>query len=101
MTLAFSISQELVAISMTSAFQSLADLCYLGVLTDDAHGMFSSDKIYSDLNVAQLETLPETQPHRLVDLALVKADKGGKNFYFISQQRLIRTKLPQGMLKPI
>jgi hypothetical protein len=56
----------------------LTYLNYLGVLTDDAHGMFSSDKIYSDLNIAQLETLPETQPHRLVDLALIKADKEGK-----------------------
>lgn len=46
-------------------------------MIDDAHGMFSSDKIYSDLNIAQLETLPETQPHRLVDLALTKADKEG------------------------
>jgi hypothetical protein len=59
----------------------LTYLNYLGVLIDDAHGMFSSDKIYSDLNIAQLETLPETQPHRLVDLALIKADKEGKAFY--------------------
>jgi hypothetical protein len=51
---------------------------YLGVLIDDAHGVSSSDEIYSDLNIAQLETLPETQPHRLVDLALTKADKEGK-----------------------
>ena len=50
--------------------------------------MFSSDKIYSDLNIAQLETLPETQPHRLVDLALIEADKEGKVFYF---QFLIRS----------
>jgi hypothetical protein len=50
-------------------------------LVDDAHGMFSSVKIYSDLNITQLETLPESQPHRLVDLALIKADKEGKAFY--------------------
>jgi hypothetical protein len=56
----------------------LTYLNYLGVLIDDAHGMFSSDKIYSDLNIAQLETLPKTQPHRSVDLALTKADKEGK-----------------------
>ena len=52
-------------------------------MIDDARGMFPSDKIYSDVNIAQLETLPETQPHRLVDLALVKADREGKAFYVI------------------
>jgi hypothetical protein len=61
------------------------NLNYLGVLVDDAHGMFPSDKIYSDLNIAQLETLPETQPHRLVDLALIKADNEGKVFYLSFQ----------------
>ncbi|KAF8149869.1 hypothetical protein B0H34DRAFT_785168 [Crassisporium funariophilum] len=48
-----------------------------GVLMDDAEGMFSTDTVYSDLNVAQLEGLPITQPHRSVDVALVNADKAG------------------------
>ncbi|KAJ6513307.1 hypothetical protein C8R45DRAFT_1207170 [Mycena sanguinolenta] len=49
----------------------------LGVLSDDANGMYSSPTIYSDLNISQLETLPPEQPHRDVDLALVEADSQG------------------------
>ena len=68
-------------------------------MVDDAHGMFSSDKIYSDLNIAQLETLPETQPHRLVDLALIKADKEGKAFHFqFLIKNIYRIKVQKDML---
>lgn len=63
--------------------------------------MFSSDKIYSDLNIAQLETLPETQPHRLVDLALIRADKKGKAFAPVLTQRHIQNKVQKDMLKHI
>lgn len=48
-----------------------------GVLIDDARGMFATNTIYSDLNIPQLESLPESQPHREVDLALVEADGEG------------------------
>ncbi|KAJ7284906.1 hypothetical protein C8J57DRAFT_1289814 [Mycena rebaudengoi] len=48
-----------------------------GVLSDHAEGMHSSCPIYSDLNIAQLETLSPDQPHRNVDLALVDADSKG------------------------
>jgi len=61
----------------TGQVPSLIHTSGTGVLVDDARGMLSSDKIYSDLNIGQPETLPETQPHRLVDLALIKADKEG------------------------
>lgn len=50
----------------------------LGVLTDDARGMHSTQNIYSDLDIEKIETLPPTQPHRDVDLALVEADEQGK-----------------------
>jgi hypothetical protein len=39
--------------------------------------MYSTEVIYSDLNIAQLESLSQTQPHRDVDLTLVKADQEG------------------------
>jgi hypothetical protein len=50
---------------------------HAGVLGDDARGMFATNTIYSDLNIPQLESLPDSQPHRLVDLALVAADGEG------------------------
>ncbi|KAJ7274441.1 hypothetical protein B0H12DRAFT_1277397 [Mycena haematopus] len=49
----------------------------VGVLQDDAKGMYSSPIIYSDLDIDQLETLSPEQPHRNVDLALVEADSQG------------------------
>ena len=48
-----------------------------GVLTDDAAGDRSTDVIYDDMNPEKIEALPDTQPHRPVDLAIVKADREG------------------------
>jgi len=48
-----------------------------GVLADDAQGIFTTDTIYSDLNVDQIRSLPITRLHRPVDLTLVDADKEG------------------------
>ncbi|OCH93024.1 NAD(P)-binding protein [Obba rivulosa] len=48
-----------------------------GVLTDDARGMYATDTIYSDMNVAQIESLPPTALHRNVDLEIVSADQQG------------------------
>ncbi|KAJ7919226.1 hypothetical protein B0H13DRAFT_1868747 [Mycena leptocephala] len=48
-----------------------------GCLADDAKGMFSSQTIYKDTDIAQIETLPATQPHRNVDLAITDADTQG------------------------
>ncbi|KAG6901123.1 hypothetical protein C0995_000372 [Termitomyces sp. Mi166 len=48
-----------------------------GVLIDDAAGAFAGETIYDDTNPDQIETLAPSQPHRIVDLAIVKADKEG------------------------
>ncbi|KAJ7025644.1 hypothetical protein C8F04DRAFT_131803 [Mycena alexandri] len=48
-----------------------------GCLGDRAQGAFSSETVYNDLDIAQIETLPATQPHRNVDLAIVEADNQG------------------------
>ncbi|RDX55262.1 NAD-P-binding protein [Lentinus brumalis] len=48
-----------------------------GVLADNAAGMFSTDTIYYDDDVEQLEKIPLSQPHREVDLAVIDADKEG------------------------
>jgi hypothetical protein len=53
----------------------------LGVLTDNAMGMFAYDTIYRDDNADQMESLPPTQPHRTVDLEVVNA---GRFIRFIS-----------------
>ncbi|TFY71385.1 hypothetical protein EVG20_g1597 [Dentipellis fragilis] len=48
-----------------------------GVLTDDAKGDKVTDTIYYDSNPEQIESLPDTQIHRNVDLEVVAADKAG------------------------
>lgn len=44
---------------------------------DNAAGDRTTDTIYDDSNPDQIETLPDTQPHRNVDLELINADKEG------------------------
>jgi hypothetical protein len=48
-----------------------------GVLIDDAAGNYATDKIYSDLDIPMIESLPKTQPHREVDIEVVAADQKG------------------------
>ncbi|KAF8145741.1 hypothetical protein K438DRAFT_1871346 [Mycena galopus ATCC 62051] len=55
-----------------------------GYLGDQAKGEFSSQTIYNDLDIAQIETLPATQPHRNVDFAVVEADKQGYTHTYIA-----------------
>ncbi|PFH53081.1 hypothetical protein AMATHDRAFT_138304, partial [Amanita thiersii Skay4041] len=50
---------------------------YLRVLVDNERGMHSTDKVYSDLNIPLIESLPDSQPHRIVDRSLVEADNQG------------------------
>ena len=59
-----------------------------GVLIDDAAGDRTTDTIYDDANPDQIESLPDTQLHRNVDLELVKADKEGAFSFFGSNYRL-------------
>lgn len=48
-----------------------------GELVDNAQGLYSTNTIYSDLDVSLYEALPPTQPHRNVDLAVIAADNEG------------------------
>ncbi|KAH9481425.1 Oxidase ucsJ [Psilocybe cubensis] len=48
-----------------------------GVLTDSAGGNFAGETVYDDANPDQIETLPDTQLHRNVDLEILRADKEG------------------------
>ncbi|KAH7886781.1 hypothetical protein F5I97DRAFT_1049861 [Phlebopus sp. FC_14] len=48
-----------------------------GVLADNAQGNYTYDTIWDDMNPDQLDTLPDTQPHRNVDLRIVAADGEG------------------------
>jgi len=43
--------------------------------------MFAYDTVYHDNDADQIETLPPTQLHRDVDLAIVKADQEGWYIY--------------------
>lgn len=50
----------------------------LGVLADNAAGMYRYDTIWNDANPAQMATLAPTQMHRDVDLMILEADKEGR-----------------------
>uniref|UniRef100_A0A8H7Y2Y4 NmrA-like domain-containing protein n=1 Tax=Psilocybe cubensis TaxID=181762 RepID=A0A8H7Y2Y4_PSICU len=49
----------------------------IGVLSDSAGGKFTGETIYDDANPDQIESLPDTQLHRNVDLEILRADKEG------------------------
>jgi len=48
-----------------------------GVLADQAAGMFAGEKVYNDASVEDIESLPLTQIHRPVDVAVIDAGKAG------------------------
>ncbi|KAH9889807.1 NAD-P-binding protein [Cubamyces lactineus] len=48
-----------------------------GFLTDDARGMYATDKVYHDSRPEEIESLPDTAFHRNVDLAIIGADREG------------------------
>ncbi|KAJ7064724.1 NAD(P)-binding protein [Mycena amicta] len=48
-----------------------------GVLAEDSKGLRASEVVYDDSNAAQIASLPETQIHRNVDLAITNADAEG------------------------
>ncbi|KAF9453420.1 NAD(P)-binding protein [Macrolepiota fuliginosa MF-IS2] len=48
-----------------------------GLLADNAAGLYPTDKIWDDADADDLETLPDSAPHRDVDLAIIGADKEG------------------------
>ena len=48
-----------------------------GVLADDAEGRYEGTDIYSDLDIPRIESLPDTQPHRIIDRTVVAAAEEG------------------------
>ncbi|PBK88084.1 hypothetical protein ARMGADRAFT_1034360 [Armillaria gallica] len=48
-----------------------------GKLTDNAQGLHSIDVVYLDPDIPLFETLPPSQPHCKVDLAIIAADNEG------------------------
>jgi len=48
-----------------------------GVLVDNAEGNYEGTNIYSDLDIPKIESLPDSQPHRIVDRAIVAAAEEG------------------------
>ncbi|KAH9902739.1 NAD-P-binding protein [Cubamyces lactineus] len=48
-----------------------------GFLTDDARGMYATDKVYHDSRPEEIGSLPDTAFHRNVDLAIIDADNQG------------------------
>ncbi|KAF8438923.1 hypothetical protein L210DRAFT_3761142 [Boletus edulis BED1] len=47
------------------------------ILNDNVEGMYSSDTIWDDTDLDQLERLPDTDPHRLTDPLVIAADEDG------------------------
>ncbi|KAI4522720.1 NAD(P)-binding protein [Schizophyllum commune Loenen D] len=54
-----------------------------GVLSDNARGLTTTDTIYDDSNVEQMASIPLTQIHRPVDVAIVDADTAGYVYTYI------------------
>jgi hypothetical protein len=44
---------------------------------DNALGLHAEHTKYSDLDVEKLNAIPETAPHRTVDIPIIAADKAG------------------------
>ncbi|KAJ7167992.1 hypothetical protein C8R46DRAFT_1270737 [Mycena filopes] len=61
----------------TKVKPTLIHMSGIGCLGDGAEGAFAADTVYNDLDIAQIESLPATQSHRNVDLAIVEADEQG------------------------
>ena len=49
----------------------------LGLLADNAAGVYSTDTVYSNFDVDVLQTLPLTAPHQEVNKAVLEADVQG------------------------
>lgn len=47
------------------------------MLADNASGMYAGEKVYNDAIPEDIESLPETQIHRPVDVTVINADKEG------------------------
>ncbi|RPD78127.1 NAD-P-binding protein [Lentinus tigrinus ALCF2SS1-7] len=68
----------------TGKVPSLIHTSGTGVLVDNAAGMFSTDTVYYDDDLEQLDKISPDQPHREVDLIVIDADKEGYvNAYLI------------------
>lgn len=52
----------------------------IGIVADSALGQFAADKIYDDLDEKTTDAIPETVPHRNVDITIANAHKAGKEF---------------------
>lgn len=50
----------------------------VGVLVDNAEGNYESTDVCSDLDVPKIESLPDSQWHRIVDRTIVAAAEEGK-----------------------
>jgi hypothetical protein len=46
-------------------------------LIDNAEGKYEGTDIYSDLDIPKIESLPHTQPHRIIDRTIVAAAEEG------------------------
>lgn len=45
------------------------------VLDDGANGQYKSDKVYHDNNRAEIDSVPDSAPHREIDLAILQAQR--------------------------
>jgi nucleoside-diphosphate-sugar epimerase len=45
------------------------------LIGDNSEGNYKSDTVFDDENPAQIDALPDSAPHRLIDLAIVRARK--------------------------
>ncbi|KAJ8507841.1 hypothetical protein ONZ45_g9825 [Pleurotus djamor] len=54
-----------------------------GVLMDNAAGMYKGETVWDDSDPVQMASIPLTQPHRIIDTTILKADEAGYMKSFI------------------
>lgn len=50
------------------------------IVMNDAKGAYATEEVWDDTDVAQIDTIADTQLHRNVDVPILAADKEGESF---------------------
>lgn len=48
-----------------------------GMLVEPAEGEYATETVYSDVDVAQLKSIPDAALHKSIDVAIIAADQEG------------------------
>lgn len=52
-------------------------------VAEQAEGKYATETVYSDVDLAQLKSIPESVIHRSIDLAVIAADEEGMHAFIV------------------